>query len=1065
MTSPALTDGIGGAASRTQTAGPLTNTRIVWGLWDITIDPDTLEAEIVPLRGLEWHANVVEFLQAPYPKTNLGIKIDLTASDVPNGLFAADVTLKHPFPSLPRFRGFDVRGAFLADGSIPSLYDPTGIFADPDPAANEARLLNADGYMRWFNPTEFSLGGLRIFQYIPTALGTTDEVTATLNPYKYFSDDFLAPNTDKLPIQDVEIFVPDRGTFSITSAITRRYMIQFPVVGGVPVFRFTYVVDASYYDPVDSDPAFPVESFPTSANMQELYKVKCTDAGSSAYYEDSSNNGGNLDFTLELFDWQAPFNPSGVPGEIGSVIVESPTLLGDYGGMIDITDQVMATAATSSETSSVATIEILGVTPAAQTDQKLFFTVTSKDPDNYGNPWDQPYPEDPKLAAYYMWEAPILPEYLNNPPQVGQVEGPTPVDSTMGALHYSAPVYDPDSGQTLTAMWSVVLHGSAPVYNIASNPDLTVDIDWSAYDPAHIYDVNIRVSDGYVQVQGTLLEVTHNNTPPSVGNVTGQTPVKVTDTDVNYSATIDDPDTVQTLDIYWSVVTSGSPPNYNIPPNGSNDSLDWDWSTYDVGFYDVNVQVDDGVAPPVEGGLLTVELQNTPPTLGNVTGDASVDETDNASQYNHGTLTDPDNNQIFTYQWSLVPNGGSPVWVAPNGPGDSYIVDWCDYAPGLYDIQCRVSDGWAWGTSAVFPVTRGLSTCSGTAHSYTGVATWSRYSTYQYSLVPRLDVDFFRGGTFDGQGICQVGSMTVMNFVVTGTGAMSNPSMQYRWFISPHEFEDLVTSLDASPDLDPSDGNLDDRIVMVLMNSPDIVTVYDANVFMGGALKVALNNVAGADGIPCVAVDKDDDIWALVRSGGNTVRLHHWTYILDTGGAGPFYTYNPGDTLTVTSQVAWDADIFDMVVAFANNHLYILEAGPAPARGLIHEYNLNTSPPTFVKSVGGASNPIFSDVMRFDYSMLIGKAAGADIAIDHMGYQDCDPEHCRIVAMSWLDNAAEESEVVRLDVNLNVIDRDQTGSLQYWPSVGLATNSAENQRILVCPGTDHFDIWDPPADW
>ncbi|HDS30596.1 MAG TPA: hypothetical protein ENN67_06070 [Firmicutes bacterium] len=1062
-TSPAFTSESGGSAERFQAIGSRSNTRYVWGLWDITIDPVTLEVEIVPLRGLEWHANVVEFLQDPYPKTNLGIIIDDGASDVQNGLFAADVTLRHPFPGLPRFRGFDVRGAFLADGGYHSKYDSTAILADPNPAANDARVLNPDGYMRWFNPSEFSLGGLRIFQYIPAKGGTAHNTTATLNPYKYFSDDFLSPGTKTLPLQEVNIDLDKRGTFSINSAITRRYMIQFSMVGGVPIFRFSYVVDASYHEPDESNASFPVESFPTSANMQEVYKIVCNDAGSSAYYENPSVLGGNLKFALEIFDWQAPYSPSGVMGEVGSIIVESPTLLSNYGGMIDITDEFFLNASPASETSSVAMIDIINVTPAAQTDQKLFFTITSADPTDYGNPWEQPYPTAPVLAAYYMWDAPILEEYLNNPPEVGQVEGPTPVNSTMGELMYFAPVYDPDDDQTLTAYWSVVVHGNTPNYNIPSNPDFSVDIDWSDYAPAQVYDVNIRVSDGYIQVEGILLEVTHENTPPIVGSVTGPTPVKVTDTDTNYSAPISDPDNTQNLTATWSIVASGSPADYNIPSNGTDYSLDHSWETYTVGLYDVNVRVSDGVAPPVEGTLLTVTLENTAPTLGNITGDSNVDESYNASQYNHGTLTDPDNGQTHTYMWSLVLDGNSPVYnIPPNGANDSLVIDWCDFQPGLYDIQCRVYDGYDYGYTAVFDVTRGLSSCIGNAHSYSGEATWTRYSTYQYSMVPRLDIDFFRGGNFNGEGIAQIGYETLMNFVVTGTGAMSNPTLQYRWGIPQG---DLVISLDTAPDLDPSDSYTDDRIVLVLLNTPDVITVYDANVFLGGPLMTTLNDVAGSDGISCIAIDAENDIWALVRSGGNTVRLHHWTYVVDDNTGGPYYTYNSGDTLNVTSQISWDADIFDMVVAFTNNHLFVLEAGPAPERGLIHEFNLNTSPPTYVQSVGGPGNPIFSDTMRFDYSMIIGRAAGADIAIDHVGYDSCDPEHCRIVVMSWLDNAAEESEVVRLDLNLDIIDRSQTGSLQYWPSVGLATNTEESQRLLVCPGTDHFDIWHPPVDW
>ncbi len=1065
FSTPGLTDGLSGDGERTQAAEPLSNTRHVWGLYRITIDPDTLMPEIVPLRGLEWHANVVEFLQPPFPPSNLGVVIDADASDLDNGLFAVDITLHHPFPSLPRFRGFDVRGGFLTDGSYVSKYDSSGVLAYPDSVTNEARLLNADGYMRWFNAQEFQLGGMPIFQYIPTLMGNNDNTSATLNPYKYFSDDFLHDSTNTLPLQEVNVDVGNRGTFSTSSSITRRYLIQFALVAGIPVLDFSYVVDASYFDPDENNPSYPVESFSTSANTQEAYKLVILDAGSTAYYVNSSSYGGNLSMALEIFDWQAPFNPSGVTGEIGSVIIESPSLLGNTGGMLDITSQFNANASPVGATSSVALIDIMDVTPSGLNDQYLFLTITSQDPSDYGNPWSQPYPVDPVLASYYLWTVPIINEIpFNNPPEVGQVEGPTPVDSTMGSLNYTVTVYDPDLGQNHTSMWSVVPTGNSANYNISGNPDLSGDIDWSGYLPDADYDVNAQVSDGIDQSEGTLLTVTHLNTPPTVGTVTGLDTVTVANDNENYAATINDPDIMQTLTVLWSVVPSGNSPNYIIPANGSNNSLDCDWSTFDVGLYDVNLQVDDGVAPPVEGTLLTVTLENTAPTLGAVTGDSNVDETDNASQYDHGTLTDPDNNQNHTWLWSLVIDGNSPVYnIAPNGANDSMVVDWCNYPPGLYDIQCQVYDGIDYGTSAVFNVTRVISSCSGTAHSYTGQATWTTYSSYPFSVVPRLDMTFYNGGNFSGQGVTQIGSMTLMNFVVTGTGAQSDPPLQYRYRIPSGDF---VTSLDASPDIDMGDGNMDDRLVLLLDSHPDIIIVFDANVFMGGPLMVQLADVSGADQISCIAIDADDDIWALVGSGGDTVMLEHWTYIADDNTGGPYYTYESGDSLDVTSDIAWSAIVFDMEVAFTNNHLYILETGPAPERGLIHEIDLNTSPPTYEQSVGGPGNPIFSDLMSYDNITIGGTNAGADIVIDHVGYQNCDPEHCRIVVMGTLDTGSDyPTEMVRLDIELNILDSSQTPGTMYWPSIGMATNAGVGQRFLVGPGTDHWDVWDPPGDW
>ncbi|HEX9745739.1 MAG TPA: hypothetical protein VGB30_09955 [bacterium] len=1057
--SPSLT-GAGNQPDRVQDKATGTNVRDVWGLFHITIDPDTMQAEVIPLRGSQWHVNVVEFLQKPYPPGSLIVFVDEGSSDVSIGYFEVDVTLKHPFPTSPQFRGFDVRGGFLANGEYPSKYDTTATYAHPDPnVESTARLLNADGLIRWFNPSEFSLGGLSIFSYIPTALGTSDNTSAVLNPYKYFSDDFLNSNTKSLSLQEVDIDTDNRGTFSTTSSITRRYNIQFPLVATVPVFEFSYVVDASYSDPIPDDPAYPVSSFPISANTQELYKLKATDKGGTVYYENSSSFGGHLRFDLELYDWQAMVNSTGLAGEIGSVIVESPTLLGNHGGMVDLTSQFLATAVPGIATSSVANFEIMDATPNSIENQMLLFTVTSADPTDYSNPFDQPYPEGAVLAAYFMWEVPISDTFSNLPPEVGSVTGPTPVDSTMGPLnYYSDPaITDPDVGQNITVMWSVVPTGNAANFNIPANPDDSVDIDWSNYMPG-VYDVNVRADDGYVQVAGTLLTVTHNNTAPTAGPVTGLTPVTVANNNENYSATITDPDTAQTLTVNWSVVASGNSPNYNIPANGSGNSLDQDWSTYDVGLYDVNLEVDDGVAPPASGTLLTVDLQNTAPTLGAISGPTSVDESDNAAQYDPGTLTDPDNNQTHTYMWSVVADGEPASFTTPPNSGDSLIIDWCTYPVGLYDIQVRVNDGYSNGTSPILDVTRGLSTCGINGHTYGGTSSWTRYSAYPHSILPRLDMSFFNGGPLDHNGIVQAGPSTIMNFDVTSGGAVINPAVQYRYGIGSGN---VVLSLDAAPDPDTTDPWTDDRIATVLSSTPSSITVLDANVLFGNPVMETLTDVSSADAIAAVTIDKDAGIWAIaISGGGTTATLEHWTYIVDTGQPSGFYNYVGADSVNLTSDFDSSLNIFDMIAAFEPNYLYILEAGPAPARGVVHKVDLSTSPPSYMSN----TTNVFSSEINLVAASGIYQAAGADISIDHVGWDNCDPEHCRISVMSRI-LSSDATEVVRMDSDMTIIDSNTSSPGEYWASGALSANASDTERYFIMPSTDHFDYWTAPGDW
>ena len=1107
---PALTDG----ASRNETQSPRSNSHACWGLWNITIDPDTLDAEIVPLRGVEWHANVVEFMQPPHNPNNLSIFVDEPASDVPNGLFVVDVRLTHPFPALKEFRGFDVRGTFLAHGNYTSAWDSGARLADPNPAANESRLLNADGYHRWFNPSEFTLGGISILEYIHANLGTSDNTSATLNPYKYFSDDFLSMSSKDIPLQEMDIDPVTRGTFSPTSSITRTYHIQFGMVGGNPDFTFSYVVDASYHEPDGPGPNYEIEDFPTSANSQEVFKMVCLDTGSSAYYVDETQNGGDLSFELELFDWQAPYSTSGVLDEIGSVLLESPTLLDAYGGTLDLTSTFLTSAVSSSEVSATVQVDISGVTPTDSDNQVLFITVTSADPTDYSNPFDAPYPTGIELAAYYMWDVPISDVLLNTPPSVGQVEGPENVDGTEGPLNYSAPISDPDIGQTLTAMWSVVDTGNSAVYDIPANGDLSVDIDWSTYPIAAEYDVNVEVSDGFVSVEGTLLTVSYYpvNTVPVVGNVTGPDPVTVADTNASYSATIVDPDWWQSLTVTWSVVPNGNAANYNIPAE-SDDTLLQDWSTYDVGMYDVNVQVDDGVAPPVEGTLLTVDLLNTAPILGAITGDANVNGSDHTSVYDHGTLTDPDNNQTYTYMWSVVPDGMPADYsIAPNAASDGLEIDWCTYAVGMYDIQVRVNDGYDNGYSPIFDVTRSIQTCSGGAHEYYGdIETWPTFS-FTYTppgwpgteddivldsyMLPRLDMDFWTRGDFAGQGVMHTGEASLVNFTLDATSGIGDPATQYSWRVPGMGFYDsnwmdaipcnprVVGSIDTVPDLDSSDGYTDNRICIVTSHAPDEIYVIDADEALeANQAMVTLTDFSGSDGYACVAIDEDNDIWAVVYNDP-VLSLVHWTYTLDDNTGGPYYTLVPADTVNITGQLTAPV-VYDMVVAFSNNHLYILGCASSPYRGEILEMNLDSTPPTVV----GLTGNIFSSSMGSSatnlpivYRYLVWNGSdtdefyypiAADIYIDHLDADNCEPEHCRIEVMAKLQT--ESTQCVRLDIDRNILERESGGGVDVTLlCTGISSDSDLTDRLTLSPSyyindsvatTLDFYTWDPPNDW
>jgi hypothetical protein len=83
--------------------------RILWGMWDIGIDLETLSATVMPNRDIENHFNVLPFLSPP--KCADCLKLHVNSFDEVKGILDLDVTLKNKFA----IAGYDVRGVVFTD--------------------------------------------------------------------------------------------------------------------------------------------------------------------------------------------------------------------------------------------------------------------------------------------------------------------------------------------------------------------------------------------------------------------------------------------------------------------------------------------------------------------------------------------------------------------------------------------------------------------------------------------------------------------------------------------------------------------------------------------------------------------------------------------------------------------------------------------------------------------------------------------------------------------------------------------------------------------------------------
>ena len=290
-----------------------------WGLWDIALDRES-GFQVVPLRGVEYFLNVNTFLQPPMGSlANLQINVVNMEKLFIAGDVTVDVSITHPFPAASQFTGFDVLGVIIGKGTFVANSDIGIIFADPH---KNPVLKNADGYTRWMNQLEFTTEGLR--GYTEGARGKKDQFwNSSLNGYKYFATN-LYPTESIVEFYQSSSIVSQRGMFSTNATNTRRYDLRFPMVGGFPDVRFQYAVVASWVEPVNIPPLNLPGDFPAAANMQEAFHCEISTVGSSLYWNNMYDNGGDLFLTLEIFDWQGMTNLSGVAGEIKQVILDSP---------------------------------------------------------------------------------------------------------------------------------------------------------------------------------------------------------------------------------------------------------------------------------------------------------------------------------------------------------------------------------------------------------------------------------------------------------------------------------------------------------------------------------------------------------------------------------------------------------------------------------------------------------------------------------------------------------------------------------------------------------------------
>jgi len=123
--------------------------RSLWGYFNCEADLTEGTISVIPSRSTDIHINATRPLNKA---VGIGFTIDPSSTPA-TGYFVVNVNITHPFNGAPSLTGFDVRGILLGYGS----YNASGLVI---PGPGDIQLVNADGWSRWWNPTEFTTPGI-----------------------------------------------------------------------------------------------------------------------------------------------------------------------------------------------------------------------------------------------------------------------------------------------------------------------------------------------------------------------------------------------------------------------------------------------------------------------------------------------------------------------------------------------------------------------------------------------------------------------------------------------------------------------------------------------------------------------------------------------------------------------------------------------------------------------------------------------------------------------------------------------------------------------------------------
>ncbi len=245
---------------------------------NIVLNPEEGTAEIIPLRNVEEHLNILKFLETGMCSDCFKI-VGITPTV--DNTWLIDIQIQHPLTSKD-FTIFDVRGIMMFPGSKIFAATSEDDLITSNMALGEGALVNADGHTTNFNPSTIGNGPGGLYGYYKGKFGSETFPNSTLNGYKRH----ISPG----PLNT-------RNALFVDSVVTTQYELKFQIGG----FVFGYAVDCSWALPDNQPVEDPMEDFPPDANALEPWRIEITE---EAIGQGLTDQGGETRLWIDVYDHQ-----------------------------------------------------------------------------------------------------------------------------------------------------------------------------------------------------------------------------------------------------------------------------------------------------------------------------------------------------------------------------------------------------------------------------------------------------------------------------------------------------------------------------------------------------------------------------------------------------------------------------------------------------------------------------------------------------------------------------------------------------------------------------------------